>query len=100
MLQKTSTADYIQWFKKHANNISWNDKTLIIIFYRDLKSNVKNKITRKRMQYENFNVFIFATISIDDNYYEKTLKNKFEKSIRDKADIYHDELIRRREDYY
>ena len=97
--QKTSTADYVQRFKEHANNISWNEEALSIIFYRDLKSNVKNKITKK-MQYANFDTFIFAVISIDDNWYEKILKNRFEKSTRNKADIYHNKLIRRREDYY
>ena len=96
--QKTSTVDYAQWFKKHANNISWNDKALIIMFYRNLKSNVKNEIIKKEVQYANFDVFIFAAISIDDNWYEKTLKNKFEKSMRHKADIHHNKLIRRRAD--
>ena len=73
---------------------------MIIIFYRDLKSNVKDKIVKKEMQYANFNAFIFAAINIDDNWYEKILKNKFEKSIRDKTIIHHDELIRRWENYY
>ena len=52
------------------------------------------------MQYANLNAFIFAAINIDNNWYERILKNRFEKSMRDKTDIYHDELIRRRKDYY
>ena len=48
LLQKTSTVDYAQQFKKHVNNISWNDKILIIMFYRDLKSNIKDKIIKKK----------------------------------------------------
>ena len=52
------------------------------------------------MQYANFDVLIFAAINIDDNWYERILKNKFEKNIHDKINIHHDELIRRREDYY
>ena len=52
------------------------------------------------MQYTNFNIFIFATISINDNWYKRFLKNKFEKNMRDKMNIYYNELIRRREYYY
>ena len=52
------------------------------------------------MQYVNLNALIFAVINIDDNWYKRILKNGFEKNMRDKADIHHDELIRRREDYY
>ena len=52
------------------------------------------------MQYANLNVLIFATINIDDNWYERTLKNRFERNIRDKTKTHHDELIRRRKDYY
>ena len=37
------------------------------MFYKNLKSNVKEKIIKKEMQYINFNVFIFATINIDNN---------------------------------
>ena len=98
--QKTSTVDYVQQFKEHANNILQNDKVLIIMFYRNLKSNVKNEIIKKRMQYTNLDTFIFATISIDDNWYKKIFKNKFEKSMRDKINIHRDEIIKRRENYY
>ena len=52
------------------------------------------------MQYANLDALISTAISIDNNWYERILKNRFEKSMRDRADIYHDELIRRREDYY
>ena len=95
--QKTLTIDYIQRFKQHANNISWNDETLIIIFYRGLKSNVKNKIIRKEVQYASLDALIFVAIDIDDNWYKRILKNRFEKSMRDKINIHHDKLIRRRE---
>ena len=98
--QKTSTIDYVQRFKKHTNNISWNDKTLIIMFYKDLKSNVKDKIIKKEMQYMNLDALIFAVINIDDNWYERILKNRLEKSMRNEVNIHHDELIRREEDYY
>ena len=37
------------------------------MFYKDLKSNVKNKIMRKEMQYTHFNAFIFTAINIDEN---------------------------------
>ena len=100
LLQKTSTVDYAQRFKKYANNISWNDEALIIMFYKDLKSNVKDEIPKKEVQYANFNALIFTAISIDDNWYERVLKDRFEKSICDRANIHHNELIRRREDYY
>ena len=70
------------------------------MFHGDLKSNVKDEITRKEMQYANLDAFIFAAISIDDNWYERILKNKFKKSMHDKVNIHHDELIKRREDYY
>ena len=52
------------------------------------------------MQYTNLDVFKSAVINIDNNWYKRILKNKFEKNMRDKADIHHDELIKRREDYY
>ena len=52
------------------------------------------------MQYVSFDAFIFATSNIDDNWYEKILEDKFEKSMRDKINIHYNELIRRREDYY
>ena len=54
----------------------------------------------KEIQYAHLDAFIFVAISIDDNWYKKTLKNKFEKNMRDKVDTHHDKLIRRREDYY
>ena len=52
------------------------------------------------MQYANLDALIFAAINIDDNWYERILKDKFERSMRDRTNIHHDELIRRREDYY
>ena len=70
------------------------------MFYRKSKSNVKDEITKEEMQYANLDVLIFAAISINDNWYERILKNKFEKNMRDKADIHHDKLIRYRKDYY
>ena len=73
---------------------------MIIIFYKDLKSNVKNEIIKKEVQYANLDVFIFAAINIDDNWYERILKDRFERSMRDKINIYYNELIRGREDYY
>ena len=100
LLQKIFTIDYIQQFKKHVNNILWNDKALIIMFYKDLKSNVKNEIMRNKMQYVNLNDLIFAVISINNNWYKKILKNWFEKSMRNKTNIHYNELIKCREDYY
>ena len=100
LLQKTSTVDYAQQFKKHANNMSWNNKALIIMFYKNLKSNVKDEIIKKEVQYANLDAFIIATINIDNNWYKRILKNRFEKSMRDKTNTHHNELIRRRKDYY
>ena len=70
------------------------------MFYRDLKSNVKNEIIKKRMQHINLNIFIFATINIDNNWYKRILKNKFEKNMHDKTDIYYNKLIKYWKDYY
>ena len=100
MLQKTLTVDYVQRFKKHTNNISSNDETLIIIFCKDLKNSIKDKIIKKEVQYTNLDALIFAIINIDDNWYERILKNKFEKNICDKADTHYDESIKRWGDYY
>ena len=94
--QKTSAADYVQRFKKHANNMFWNSETLIIMFYKSLKSNVKNEIMRKDVQYSSLDAFIIAAINIDDNWYKQILKKRFEKKFREKTDIHHEELIRRR----
>ena len=52
------------------------------------------------MHYTNSDTFIFVAININDNWYKRILKNKFEKNICDKVNIYHDKLIRRRKDYY
>ena len=52
------------------------------------------------MQYTSLDAFIFAAISIDDNWYKRILKNKFEKSIRNRANIHYNELIKRQKDYY
>ena len=52
------------------------------------------------MQYASLDALIFAAISIDDNWYEKTLEDRFERSMRDRTNTHHDELIRRRGDYY
>ena len=70
------------------------------MFYRNSKNNVKDEIIKKEVQYVSFNVFIFAAINIDEKWYERILKDKFEKSMRDKINIHHNELIRRWGDWY
>ena len=37
------------------------------MFYKNLKSNVKNEIIKKDVQYNNFDALIIAAINIDDN---------------------------------
>ena len=61
-----------------------------------MKNNVKNEITRKNVQYNSLDAFIIAAININDNWYKRILKERFEKEFRKKTNIYNKELIKRR----
>ena len=70
------------------------------MFYKDLKSNVKNEIMRKDVQYNSLDALIIATINIDDNWYKWILKKRFERELRKKTNTHHEELIKRKDENF
>ena len=55
---------------------------------------------KKDVQYSSLDALIIAAINIDDNWYKRILKERFEKRFREKADIHHEELIKRRDENF
>ena len=70
------------------------------MFYKNLKSNVKNEIMRKNVQYNSFDALIIAAINIDDNWYKRILKKWFEKELREKVNTHHEKLIKWRNENF
>ena len=46
--QKRSTAEFTTQFQQYIVKTEWDDNTLIIIYRRGLKENVKDKLIRTR----------------------------------------------------
>ena len=66
--------NYVVKFQKYVNQMKWNDEAFIIIFRRNLKDNIKNKIMCDEKNYENFQKLIEIVINFDDKLYKRIMK--------------------------
>ena len=74
MWQDKSAAEYSIKFKQYSALTEWDDNTLIIMYWRELKKNVKNQLAFDDNVIKTLNTLIKVAIKIDDKLYEHVMK--------------------------
>ena len=67
----------LKWDKKNINN----NKTIISLFRRGLKENVKNKLIYNKTKISNLAILIKKIIAIDNKLYFQAMKRNPEKNV-------------------
>ena len=76
MWQDKSAAEYSIKFKQYSALTEWDDNTLMIIYWRGLKENVKNQLTFDDDVMKTLNTLIKVAIEIDDKLYKHVMKKQ------------------------
>ena len=76
LIQRISTIEYAIKFQKQINFINWDDSSLMIMYRKRLKNNVKNELMRYDDEISNINQSIKASIELNDKLYERFLKRR------------------------
>ena len=76
--QKTSAAEYAARFQEHANVTTWGGNSLMTMFRRGLKDNVKDELMRDGRRIDSLERLIEAAIDIDDKLYERAMEKRFD----------------------
>ena len=74
LTQGGSAADYSAKFQRLATKTQWNDEALVAGFYRGLKENIKDDLTRMDSRPTTLAGMIETAIRIDNRYYERKLE--------------------------
>ena len=85
--QKKSTTEYANQFKNYIAILKWdkkninNNKTIIFLFRRGFKKNVKNKLICDGVEINNLAILIKKAIAVNDKLYFRAIKKNFKKNI-------------------
>ena len=72
--QKRSASEYATQFKRYLVMTGWDDDTLIVMFCRGLKDNVKDKLTFDGAEVTTLDELISCIIDINDRLFERTME--------------------------
>ena len=88
--QWTSIFNYITKFKKYSQFINWNDKFLMMMYWCELKDNIKDELMCDRQIISDMNDLIKIIIKIDNKLYKKIMKKKYDGENQRRAEfIFH-----------
>ena len=87
LTQRISTIEYAIKFQKQINFTNWDDFSLIIMYRKKLKNDVKNELMRYDDKILNMNQLIATSIKLNDKLYERFLKRRNFES-HERFDIY------------
>ena len=76
LIQRISTIEYAIKFQKQINFINWDDFSLMIMYRKKLKNDVKNEFIRYDDEISNMNQLIATSIELNDKLYERFLKRR------------------------
>ena len=76
MWQDKSAAEYSIKFKWYSALTEWDDDALIVMYWRELKENVKNQLAFDDDVMKILNTLIKVAIEIDDKLYEHAMKKQ------------------------
>ena len=76
MQQDKSAAEYSIKFKQYSALTEWNDNTLIVMYWRGLKKNVKNQLAFDDDVMKTLNTLIKVAIKIDNKLYKCAMKKQ------------------------
>lgn len=65
----------------------WSDNALMTMFRRSLKNFLKDEILRDDRTPQKFTKFIQQAVKIDDQWYKRNMKKKYERKSYDRAEI-------------
>ena len=68
--QQRSAAEYTTQFKQYSVLTDWDDNTLMVMYRRGLKENMKDEITFDRRAVNTLDELIAQAINIDDKLFE------------------------------
>ena len=68
--QQRSAAEYTTQFKQYSVLTDWDNNTLIVMYRRGLKENMKDEITFDRQAVDTLDELITQAINIDDKLFE------------------------------
>ena len=74
--QKISTIEYAIKFQKQINFTNWDDFSLMIIYRKKFKNDIKNELMRYDDEISNMNQLIATSIDLNDKLYERFLKKR------------------------
>ena len=74
MQQDKSAAEYSIKFKWYSALTEWDDDALIVMYWRELKENVKNQLAFDDDVIKTLNTLIKVVIEINDKLYECVMK--------------------------
>ena len=77
MWQDKSAAEYFIKFKQYSVLTEWDDNALIIIYWRELKENVKNQLAFDNNIMKTLNTLIKKVIEIDNKLYKHVIKKQY-----------------------
>ncbi len=78
MQQKTSAADYVARFQEYANLVGWDNASLMTMFKRGLKENVKDELMRSDARFDIIQTLVKVAIDVDDKLYERAMKKRYD----------------------
>ncbi|THY39196.1 hypothetical protein D6C98_10097 [Aureobasidium pullulans] len=83
--QHTSASDYAAKFQEYAQVTGWDDSALMTMYRRGLKENVKDELMRTAGKVEDLDDLIRASITIDDDLYERAMEKRHDVAPRGRA---------------
>ena len=72
--QQRSAAEYTTQFKQYSVLTDWDDDTLMVMYQRRLKENMKDEITFNRQAVNTLDKLITQAINIDNKLFEQAME--------------------------
>ena len=99
--QERSAAEYAAKFREHSNLLRWDNESLIVMYRRRLKENVKDELVRYEVTWDEGKFLILTdlinkSIELDNVLYNRTIERKYDR----KGGKMYDSLRERSGTYY
>lgn len=81
--QERSAAEYAAKFREHSNLLGWDNESLMVMYRRGLKENVKDELARYEVTRDEGKFLILTdlinkSIELDDVLYDRTMEKKYD----------------------
>ena len=77
--QRCSAAEYTTQFKQYSVLTDWDDNTLMVMYQRGLKENMKDKIIFDGQAVNTLDKLIAQAIDIDDKLFERAMEKHYDR---------------------